>query len=61
MLELKSPCAYQGGKQRLAKDIVSEMLKYANDTTVFYDLFCGSGAVFIELINQEIGMKKDMA
>ena len=58
MLELKSPCAYQGGKQRLAKDIVSEMLKYANDTTVFYDLCCGSGAVFIELINQGIAPER---
>lgn len=54
MSELNSPCSYQGGKQRLAKDIVKELLRYADENTIFYDLCCGSGAVFLELINQGV-------
>lgn len=43
-------CAYQGGKGRLAKEIVDYISpsKYSR----FYDLCCGSGAVSIELINR---------
>lgn len=58
MIDLKSPCAYQGGKQRLAKDIVTNLLKYADNDTIFYDLCCGSGAVFLELINQGIAPER---
>lgn len=54
--KLTPPCAYQGGKQRLAKDIVDIVFKQNNITqeTNFYDLCCGSGAVSIELINRGI-------
>ena len=54
-LPLRVPCAYQGGKQRVAKQIVDVLLssKY-NDDTVFYDLCCGSGAISIELVNRGI-------
>ena len=42
--KLEIPCSYQGGKQRLAKQIVD--IFYAeneiNDETKFYDLCCGS-------------------
>lgn len=52
--KLEIPCSYQGGKQRLAKQIVD--IFYAeneiNDKTKFYDLCCGSGAVSLELINR---------
>ena len=52
--KLEIPCSYQGGKQRLAKQIVD--IFYAeneiNDDTKFYDLCCGSGAVSLELINR---------
>lgn len=52
--KLEIPCSYQGGKQRLAKQIVD--IFYAeneiNDETKFYDLCCGSGAVSLELINR---------
>ena len=54
MSKLESPCSYQGGKQRLAAEIVDELLKYADVNTVFYDLCCGSGSVFLELINRGI-------
>lgn len=54
MFDLKSPCSYQGGKQRLAKDIVKEILTFVEEDTVIYDLCCGSGAIFLELINQGI-------
>jgi len=39
---LQPPCAYQGGKQRLAKAITSIIRL---DKQYFYDLCCGSGAV----------------
>ena len=58
MIELKSPCAYQGGKQRLANDIVTELLQYADEKTIFYDVCCGSGAVFLELINRGIAPER---
>lgn len=45
---LVSPCAYQGGKQRLAKNIIEAI----RPDGVFYDLCCGSGAVSVELVNQ---------
>lgn len=51
---LEIPCSYQGGKQRLSKQIVD--IFYAenkiDDNTKFYDLCCGSGAVSLELINR---------
>lgn len=54
MNKLEIPCSYQGGKQRLAKQIVD--IVYAenkiDDTTKFYDLCCGSGAVTLELLNR---------
>jgi len=53
LFELTIPCAYQGGKQRIAKQIVNIIKQYINDdNTQFYDLCCGSGAVSIELVNQ---------
>lgn len=51
---LISPCSYQGGKQRLAKQIVDIIYRQNNidDETKFYDLCCGSGAISIEMINR---------
>ena len=47
-------CRYQGGKQRLAKQIVDIFYKEnnINDDTKFFDLCCGSGAISLELINR---------
>lgn len=55
-MELSIPCSYQGGKSRLARDIVDIMLQdnNINENTKFYDLCSGSGAVTIELINRGI-------
>lgn len=52
--KLEIPCSYQGGKQRLAKQIVDIFYEENNidDDTKFYDLCCGSGAVSLELINR---------
>ena len=52
--KLVPPCSYQGGKQRLASQIVDIIYKQnnINDETKFYDLCCGSGAVSIEMINR---------
>lgn len=48
------PCSYQGGKQRLAKQIVDIFYNEnkIDDDTKFYDLCCGSGAISLELINR---------
>jgi len=52
---LRVPCAYQGGKQRVAAQIVDLLMKESVDSdTVFYDLCCGSAAISIELINRGI-------
>ena len=59
MDKLIVPCSYQGGKQRLAKQIVDIILtnKDINKNTKFYDLCCGSGAISLELINRGINPK----
>lgn len=60
MRKLEIPCAYQGGKARLAKEIVEIILREhpilldVNSDVCFYDLCCGSGAVSIEMINQGV-------
>lgn len=52
---LRVPCSYQGGKQRVAAQIVDILLEAAPDSnSIFYDLCCGSGAVSIELVNRGI-------
>ncbi|HHN3503349.1 TPA: hypothetical protein ACRPRV_000651 [Legionella pneumophila] len=52
---LRVPCSYQGGKQRIAAQIVDVLLEAAPDSnSIFYDLCCGSGAVSIELVNRGI-------
>lgn len=57
-IKLEIPCTYQGGKQRIASDIVDVLLQNnINDDTKFYDLCCGSGAVSIELVNRGISPK----
>lgn len=52
--KLVPPCSYQGGKQRLANQIVDIIYEQnnINDETKFYDLCCGSGAISIEMINR---------
>lgn len=52
---LRVPCAYQGGKQRVAPQIVDVLLGAAPQASGrFYDLCCGSGAISIELINRGV-------
>lgn len=51
---IRVPCAYQGGKQRVAKEIVDILLNGSGPETKFYDLCCGSGAISIELVNRGI-------
>lgn len=52
---LRAPCAYQGGKQRVAAQIADLLLEAAPDKhSRFYDLCCGSAAVSIELINRGV-------
>ena len=56
---LEIPCSYQGGKQRLAKQIVD--IFYAenkiDEYTQFYDMCCGSGAISVELLNRGVNSK----
>lgn len=55
MTRMRVPCAYQGGKQRVAGQIVDILLAAApSPDSRFYDLCCGSGAVSIELVNRGI-------
>lgn len=56
MGKLIIPCSYQGGKQRLAKQIIDIIFEQneINEDTKFYDLCCGSGAISLELINRGI-------
>lgn len=55
---LRVPCCYQGGKQRVAGEIVDEILAEfpdaIDDGVRFYDLCCGSGAITIELLNRGV-------
>ena len=57
--KLEIPCSYQGGKQRLAKQIVDIFYAENNidDHTQFYDICCGSGAISIELLNRGVKSK----
>lgn len=61
--KIETPCSYQGGKQRLASQIVDIMLAdnekiFGNtDKAHFYDICCGSGAVSVEMMNR--GMKRE--
>nr|WP_317403408.1 hypothetical protein [Plesiomonas shigelloides] len=53
--QMRVPCAYQGGKQRVAAQIVDLLLEAApSKDSCFYDLCCGSAAVSIELVNRGI-------
>lgn len=52
---MRVPCAYQGGKQRVAAQIVDLLLEAApSPNSQFYDLCCGSGAVSVELVNRGV-------
>lgn len=52
---IRVPCAYQGGKQRVAAQIVDILLAAASGPDArFYDLCCGSGAVSVELVNRGV-------
>jgi hypothetical protein len=53
--QIRVPCAFQGGKQRVAAQIVDLLLAAAPEpNSRFYDLCCGSGAVSIELVNRGV-------
>ena len=55
MTPMRVPCTYQGGKQRVAEQIVDILLAAApGPKSHFYDLCCGSGAVSIELVNRGV-------
>ena len=53
---MKPAVAYQGGKTRLAADIV-DIIGLESDGKVFYDLCCGCGAISIELVQRGIHPK----
>lgn len=53
--KMRVPCSYQGGKQRVAAQIVDRLLEDApGPNSRFYDLCCGSAAVSIELVNRGV-------
>lgn len=52
---LRVPCTFQGGKQRVAAQIVDHLLAAASEpNSRFYDLCCGSAAVSVELVNRGV-------
>ena len=51
-----SPTSYQGGKQRIAGQILD--IINPDPDTHFYDLCCGSGAISIELVNRGHSLEK---
>lgn len=52
---MRVPCAFQGGKQRVAAQIVDILLDATPEPNArFYDLCCGSAAVSIELVNRGV-------
>lgn len=53
-MNLQAPISYQGGKQRIADDIVSVILRYADVGDNFHDLCCGSGAISVAMVNRGI-------
>lgn len=52
-MKLQIPVSYQGGKYRIAKQIVDVLLSKGYGPP-YYDVCCGSGAVTIELINRGV-------
>lgn len=62
--KLKSPCAYQGAKQRVAGELIDYIYNDIEgivdnlEEITFYDLCCGSGAVTLELLNRGIRAEK---
>lgn len=52
MEHLTAPLSYQGGKQRLSKQILEEINKRVDlKDKLFIDLCCGSGAIGLESLN----------
>jgi len=49
-IKLIPPVTYQGGKQRIASQIIDQI--NPSSQTFFYDLCCGSGSISIELANR---------
>lgn len=59
--QMRVPCAFQGGKQRVAAQIADFLLEAApGPDSLFYDLCCGSAAVSIELVNRGIESSRIM-
>lgn len=59
--KLDVPCCYQGGKQRVAKEVVDAFFsgsKEIDEKTHFYDLCCGSGAITVELVNRGVSPER---
>lgn len=57
--KLYAPCTYQGGKQRVANEIVDYIIAHdliypSENGTKIYDLCCGSGAVSVEFLNRGV-------
>ena len=48
--KIVAPISYQGGKQRIAGEILNNIP--VKNTEMFYDLCCGSGAISTELVNR---------
>jgi len=54
MTLLVPPVSYQGGKTRLAPQIVDRLLREKCVSGKYYDLCCGCGAVSLELVRRDV-------
>lgn len=48
--EIEPPCGYKGGKRRFSAPILKKITQRHPSPTQFYDLCCGSGAVFLRAL-----------
>lgn len=51
--EMKLGLPYMGGKRKLAKPIIDEILQANPKTKYFYDLFGGGGAISFEALKRK--------
>lgn len=53
---LVPPCSYQGGKQRISRQVVDHIFEQVqtNEQTKYFDVCCGSGAISLELLNRGV-------
>ena len=57
---LVPPCSYQGGKQRISRQVVDHIFADSSidSDSRFFDVCCGSGAITVELLNRGVAPER---